>query len=346
MEKIQCQIVEYAPVLITTCNRYNHLKKSIDALKKCKHAENTELYISVDYPPSDSYVEGYNKNIEYLSNKIDGFKEVFIIYHNENVGVFENSEFLIDLVRSKGYNYFIFLEDDLVVKPAFLDFMNKCFEYFKYDKNVVGVHASGGNLISQTHGCNTIYAHYGACQGWFTEKRNVVKERVNNNYLLDILLDKNKRRKLKSISKQVFSHCVTVALALDPKLRNKDGTVALIDYCCTIYNLMEGRYSIASLQSLIENNGLDGSGIHSGCGVNELQFGYYEENEIDIAVLERDVCFREETMLYDREKVDIKYYVKCCICVFVLSRFGEKIARKVWFMMEFVSRVRPRFSDR
>ena len=100
------------------------------------------------------------------------------------------------------------------------------------------------------------------------------------------------------------------------------------------------------VQSLIENNGLDGSGIHSGCGVNELQFGYYEENDIDIAVLARDVCFREETMLYDREKVDIKYYVKCCICVFVLSRFGEKIARKVWYMMEFVSRVRPRFSDR
>lgn len=346
MKKIKCQIEEFAPVLITTCNRYEHLKTSIEALRKCKYAKNTELYISVDYPPSDSYVEGYNKNIEYLSNKIDGFKEVFIIHHNENVGVFENSEFLIDLVRSKGYNYFIFLEDDLVVKPAFLDFMNKCFECFKYDKNVVGVHASGGNLISQTYGCNTIYAHYGACQGWFTEKRNVIKERVNNNYLLDILLDKNKRRKLKSISKQVFSHCVTVALGLDPKLRNKDGTVALIDYCNTIYNLMEGQYSIASLQSLIVNNGLDGSGIHQGCCNNELQFGYYEENEIDIVVMERDECFKEEKILYSREKVDIKYYLKCCICVFAVRLFGEKIARKVWCIMEFLSRVRPRLSDR
>lgn len=344
MEKIQCQIVKYAPVLITTCNRYNHLKKSIDALKKCKHAENTELYISVDYPPSDSYVEGYNKNIEYLSNKIDGFKEVFIIHHTENVGVFENSEFLINLVQSKGYKYFIILEDDLAVKPAFLDFMNKCFEYYKYDDNVVGIHASGGNLISQTYGCNTIYAHYGACQGWFTEKRSIVKENVTNNYLLNIILDKNKRRKLKAISKQVFSHCVTVALALDPKLRNKDGTVAMIDYCYTVYNLMEERYSIASLQSLIVNNGLDGSGIHQGCGLNELQFGYYEENEIDIAVLERDDCFREEAVLYSREKVDKKYYVKCCICVFAVRIFGEKIARKVWSIMEFVSRVRPRFS--
>ena len=42
----------------------------------------------------------------------------------------------------------------------------------------------------------------------------------------------------------------------------------------------------------------------------------------------------------------IKYYLKCCICVFAVRIFGEKTARKVWCIMEFVSRVRPRFSDR
>lgn len=345
MERIQCQIVEYAPVLITTCNRARHLQECIDALKMCKHAKDTEVYISVDYPPSESYYEGHSLIVDYLRNNIEGFKEVFVFFHEENLGALENYEFIINTVCLKGYEYYIFLEDDINVKPAFLDFMNKCFEYFKDDDNVIGIHASGGNVISKVDGYNTIYAHYGACYGWFSKRRNFAKAQVDSNYLLDILLDNNKRRKLISISKQVFSHCVTIALGLEPKLMNKDGTVAFIDYCSTIYNLMENHYSIASLQSMVINNGLDGSGIHSGVGQDNPQFGYYEEPEIDPIVMNRDFCISEEAKVYKNEKVDVKYYLKCCICVFVLRKCGKKISQSVWRFMEWVSKKRPRFAS-
>ena len=58
MEKIICQNMSYAPVLITTCNRYEHLKRCVESLSKCTLASETDLIISVDYPPSDKYVDG------------------------------------------------------------------------------------------------------------------------------------------------------------------------------------------------------------------------------------------------------------------------------------------------
>lgn len=51
-------------------------KRCIESLKNNFYAKYTDLYISVDYPPSEKYVKGYEKVKEYLSIPIDGFREV------------------------------------------------------------------------------------------------------------------------------------------------------------------------------------------------------------------------------------------------------------------------------
>ena len=57
----------YAPILITTLNRYECLRRCIESLQKNSWADKTELFISVDYPPTDKYVDGYNKIKKYLN---------------------------------------------------------------------------------------------------------------------------------------------------------------------------------------------------------------------------------------------------------------------------------------
>ena len=49
-----------APVLIPTCNRIHHLKRCVESIARNKLAKETELYISVDYPPSEKYQDGYS----------------------------------------------------------------------------------------------------------------------------------------------------------------------------------------------------------------------------------------------------------------------------------------------
>lgn len=346
MEIISVKDFEYAPVLITTCNRFEHLKKTIEGLKECTHARKTDLLISVDFPPSEIYFDGSKKVKEYLKKEITGFNNVTVYYHDHNLGAFKNAEFLINTAIDKGYKTAIFLEDDTIAKPALLDFMNKCFEYYKDDDNVVGVHVHGGDVFPKDKKCNAVYAHYGAYNGIFLRKRIIIEKCVDKMYLLNILLDKDRSKKLNRISKQIFSHCVEIALGLNPKLLNKDGSIALIDYCYNIYNWMEEHYCIASVQGLTVNNGLDGTGLHAGDESIRPPFGYYDESEIEVTVQDKEFCFNREIEIHSQEQVDTKYYIKCCICVFFLRVFGENASKKIWNVMECFSKVRPRISKR
>ena len=49
--------MEYAPITITTLNRYEHFVRCIQSLENNGLAKETELFISVDFPPSDKYKE-------------------------------------------------------------------------------------------------------------------------------------------------------------------------------------------------------------------------------------------------------------------------------------------------
>lgn len=128
----------YAPVLIPTLNRYEHLKETITSLSHCTGAEFTDLYIALDYPPSAYYEEGYKKIVNFLPS-ISGFKSVNIIRRDHNFGVGKNAlDALVNIVF-KEHDRYIFSEDDNHFSPNFLEFMNKGFEIFKGNKSVIAI---------------------------------------------------------------------------------------------------------------------------------------------------------------------------------------------------------------
>ena len=62
--------MKYAPIIIPTLNRIEHLKRCITSLQKNPWAKYTPLIVSVDYPPNERYVEGYKKVCKYLKEEI------------------------------------------------------------------------------------------------------------------------------------------------------------------------------------------------------------------------------------------------------------------------------------
>ena len=102
-----------APVLIPTLNRYQHIKNCIESLAKNPLAKETELYISVDYPPSEKYEQGYQSVIDYLDSGVSGFKAVYIYKQEKNLGVFKNADFLRNKAFEKCEGYIV-TEDDNV----------------------------------------------------------------------------------------------------------------------------------------------------------------------------------------------------------------------------------------
>ena len=77
----------FAPVFIPTLNRHQHLRQCLESLARCTGAGQTEVYVALDYPPSEKYVEGWKVNKEFLENCGDfGFKKLHLIERSENYG--------------------------------------------------------------------------------------------------------------------------------------------------------------------------------------------------------------------------------------------------------------------
>ena len=135
----------YAPVIIPTLNRFDHLKQCVESLNKCHNADKTEVYISVDFPPSEKYKEGHDQICDYLDGGGFLFKKLHVIKQTTNLGIIDNSSktysnslFLEDLII-RDYDRWIITEDDNVFSPGFLDFMNEALERFKDDDTVFSV---------------------------------------------------------------------------------------------------------------------------------------------------------------------------------------------------------------
>lgn len=127
----------YAPVVIPTLCRYEHLKRCIDTLSKCTGADKTELYIGLDFPLKESHWKGYRKICDYLPT-ITGFKNVILIRRETNKGAIENARDLLDIVHQK-HDRYIFSEDDNEFSLNFLDYMNDGLNKYRDNPDVIAI---------------------------------------------------------------------------------------------------------------------------------------------------------------------------------------------------------------
>jgi hypothetical protein len=273
----------YAPVVIPTCNRFRHLKNCVESLAACTYAEETELYISVDYPPDEKYVEGWKKVTEYVKS-IQGFKKVNVWYQEINRDPFGNGDFLQEKAFEK-YDVLIYTEDDNVFAPAFLDYMNKMLVRFQDDPRVYSI--AGFSMCKKQYD-SKIYKNY-AFQPWGNGKWKKKREYLAGLDQVELYEHCAKRifkiMKLHHDNKWLF--CVYVKALIrenhDPYLG--DAAMSLIFY-------LKGYYTIFPTKSLVRNEGFDGSGF--SCvegkipGIDEIEldeaplFEYDDKQKIPI----------------------------------------------------------------
>lgn len=248
----------YYPVIIPTLCRYDHLKELLESLKANTHAEKTEVYISLDFPPSERYEEGWQKIKQYLPS-VKGFKNLIIFEQSKNLGASANSEFLKQQVK-KYYDAYIYTEDDNVFSPCFLDFMNKCLNYYRFDKRVVIVSGflepTKFSVIGDLHCSLSWYSAWGYGI-WFDRKEELESNICINDYRVTVF---NKKENLQTFSKwpRVANHTMEWLKEL-PYLNNQ-----FCDITVESELILGKKVCILPTISLVRNNGHDGSGIHCG----------------------------------------------------------------------------------
>ncbi|AUY77091.1 glycosyltransferase [Escherichia coli] len=138
---MESKVSVYAPVILFVYARYEHTKKTIEALADNYYATETELIIYSDYWHDENDKENVNKVRRYIKS-IKGFKSITIIERETNYGLAKNIIEGVTDVCNK-YERVIILEDDLLTSRFFLKYMNHALE--KYELNEEVWHISGWN---------------------------------------------------------------------------------------------------------------------------------------------------------------------------------------------------------
>ena len=124
-----------APIGLSVYARLEHLKHNIAALRRNNGAANSHLYIFSDGPKNDDF-EKVSAVRNYL-RQIDGFKKIELIERKQNDRV-KNNRNGIDYLLNQ-YGKLIFLEEDIVTAPGFLDYMNNALNFYAGEKNIFSV---------------------------------------------------------------------------------------------------------------------------------------------------------------------------------------------------------------
>ena len=120
-----------APIALFAYNRPWHLEQTIESLKNNTLSKKSILYCFSDAAKTSSEMENVNQVRTILKN-IEGFHKVYVIEREKNWGLARSIIEGVSEVMEK-HQKVIVLEDDLLLAPNFLDFMNDCL--WKYEKS-------------------------------------------------------------------------------------------------------------------------------------------------------------------------------------------------------------------
>lgn len=242
-----------APIGVSTYQRVNHLRETIEALKKNTLAKKSELFVFSDAPKKgdEEKVEAVRR---YLRT-VDGFKAVHVIERKENNRVVNNRGGMKMLLDEYGKT--IFLEEDVVTSPGFLCFMNQALD--KYERN---------NLVFSITGyCPPIsipdnYEHdvfflkrfnawgFGIWRDRFELVKYLSEDEYErfaaNNALATLFEDGGGEDMTRMLEEDAY------------------GNIDAFDVKAMYAQFLSNQYTVYPTRSMSNNIGMDGTGVHCG----------------------------------------------------------------------------------
>lgn len=241
---------DLAPILLFAYNRPQHLKRAVGSLLQNEEAKASDLYVFSDAAKSSHDKEAVELVRETIQD-IEGFRQITVVERKENWGLARS---IIDGVTSiiNQCGRVIVLEDDLVVSPYFLRFMNDALETYK-DEHRVG-HIQACDFIQSPRLPDTFLIKWTGSWGWGTWKRAWEKFNPNGEELLAQLYERKLNKQFDFNGKYGFTRM------LRRQTEGKNNSWA-IRWNATLF--LADILSLNVGRSLVSNEGLDGSGSNS-----------------------------------------------------------------------------------
>lgn len=251
-----------APILISAYTRLSHLQGCIDSLKENELAVETDLFVVSDAAYMPTHLEAVERIRSYVRT-IVGFKTVTLFAWETNKGSAESIRTARMKIFEK-YDSLIFMEDDNVVSPLFLTYMNEGLHRYLDEPSVFGICGFNEHVEAPVNYPYDVYfMDILSANGWGTWKKKYMA------FYSDYELPDFKGKEFKEYSNYLEKS------ANNLKRMAKQG-VTWGDTKVTHYLFQQKMVCMFPCKSLVYNTGWDGSGEH--CGKNES----YQKHEINI----------------------------------------------------------------
>ena len=272
----------YAPIALFTYCRADHTRDAVESLLRNKEAAESDLFVFSDGPKTEEKRRAVEENRDYV-HRITGFKSIHIVEHEKNQGLANSLIAGITDVVNK-YGRVIVVEDDLILSPYFLQFMNEALEKYQNEGKVSAITAYCP--IKDEKLPETFLLRYFHCWGWATWKRGWDMMNLDTKDLLRKLRWKVKKFNLDgAINNYGILYCQKVGLVDSWFIR-----------LYASFFLAE-KLTLFPGSSLVLNHGLDGSGTHCSSNNRPGDEGV-DVNSINTSVTVNNIPIQEDIQAY------------------------------------------------
>lgn len=164
--------MSYAPIIIFVYNRADHFIQVYNAISACKEAKYSDLFIFSDGAKNEAGKEKVNEvRAAVAAIKDSGdFKSVTVTESPVNKGLAASVIAGVTDIINK-YDKVIVVEDDCVVSPHFLGYINNALDYYKENKKIGSIAGYTPMINLPENYKHDVFAAYRSCScTWATWK--------------------------------------------------------------------------------------------------------------------------------------------------------------------------------
>lgn len=282
-----------SPVIIFVYSRLEHTKKLVTSLNDNKLLKESDVFVFSDSSNNDEIQREVLKVRNFVKSNIFS-KNLKIIERKENFGLSKNIISGLNEVFLK-YDKAIIIEDDLILSPYFLNYMNDALSIYSDSTEVASISGYMYPIKSEKFSNRYFFLNLVESWGWATWKRAWQEMRLDSKELKEEIIYKNKKKMFSLNNKFDYFQM------LEDNILKKNDSWAVRWYASTF---LKGMITLFPNKSFVQNIGMDSSGEH--CSPTSL----YDTN-----------VAKEYTQLKIQEKVEFSKDRKVLENYFFLNKF-------------------------